>query len=248
MSSATQDQTTVKPTEKAKPTKRSVVMKLRSILCRRRLMLGRSLLDEIVEIKVGPLDKTFKLHKGLLCEKASYFKTVYQSPGDWKEKREGLILKDVDPAIFQHFILWLYFGNIIDDDETMQSVKGIRLMQCYFFADERGIPGMQNQVIDTLLEKIKTTKVLFVKHQRLIWENTPDGSPLRRLLVDALAMTAIDIPEMLQTEENQALYNKSFIADVLIAKCKHPITISGTEFVKRRCEYHIHDEVEPKCP
>ncbi|KAL8754540.1 MAG: hypothetical protein Q9199_004271 [Rusavskia elegans] len=229
MSSATEDQTTVKPTEKAKPTK-------------------RSLLDEIVEIKVGPLDKTFKLHKGLLCEKASYFKTVYQSPGDWKEKREGLILKDVDPAIFQHFILWLYFGNIIDDDETMQSVKGMRLMQCYFFADERGIPGMQNQVIDTLLEKIKTTKVLFVKHQRLIWENTPDGSPLRRLLVDALAMTAIDIPEMLQTEENQALYNKSFIADVLIAKCKHPITISGTEFVKRRCEYHIHDEVEPKCP
>lgn len=223
-------------------------MKLRSILFRRRLMLGRSLLEEIVEIKVGPLDKTFKVHKGLLCEKASYFKTVYQSPGDWKEKREGLILKDVDPAIFQHFVLWLYFGTIIDDDETIQSVKGIRLMHCYFFADERGIPGMQNQVIDTLLEKIKTTKLLFVKHQRLIWENTPDGSPLRRLLVDVLAMTANDIPEMLQTEEKQALYNKCFIADVLIAKCKHPTTISGTEFVKRRCGYHIHDETEPKCP
>ncbi|KAL8635140.1 MAG: hypothetical protein Q9226_009381, partial [Calogaya cf. arnoldii] len=161
--------------------------------------------------------------------------------------REGIVLKDVAPALFERFVLWLYFGNVLDDDETAQSVHGMDLLKCYFFADERGVPGMQNQIVDTILDKVHTAKNLEVGHQRLIWENTPDQSPLRRLLVDALVMTAEDIPALLQTEKQQALYDKSFIVDVLIAKCKHPTKIAFTEFLERRCEYHIHDETEPKC-
>ncbi|KAI4244458.1 MAG: hypothetical protein L6R42_010444, partial [Xanthoria sp. 1 TBL-2021] len=181
MSSPAQNQATVMPKQKAKPTKRSVLTKLRSIL-RHRLILGRSLLDEIVEIKVGPSNRIFKIHKGLLCDRASYFKAVYQTSGDWKEKYEGLTLKTVNPNTFQRFVLWLYFSNILDNFETVQSVPGIELINCYLFADERDIPEMHNQVIDTILERIKATKIIFVKHQRFIWENTPDRAPLRRLL------------------------------------------------------------------
>ena len=247
MSSPAQDTPSVMPKQNVKPTNKCVPTKLPSIL-RHRLMLGRSLLDEIVEIKVGPSNTMFKIHKGHLCDRASYFRAVYQNPGDWKEKSEGLTLETVDPDTFQRFILWLYFNNVLDNFESVQSVPGLELINCYFFADQRNIPAMQNHVIDTILERVKTTKIIFVKHQRLIWENTPDGSPLRRLLVDSLAMTATAIPEMLQTDEKWKIFTKSFLADVLVAKCRHPTIISGAEFVKRRCEYHIHDETEPRCP
>ena len=210
-------------------------------------MLGRSLSDEILQIKVGPSDQVFEIHRGLLCDKASYFKAILESLGDWKEKREGIILKEVDPAIFERFDFWLNLDNVLYDHETAQSVPDIDLLKSYFFADERGVPGMQNQIIDTILEKVFYAKTLDIKHQRLIWENTPDRSPLRRLLVDTLVMTADELPELLETEEQQALYDKSFIVDVLIAKCKHPTTIPFTEFMERRCEYHIHDETKPKC-
>ncbi|KAI4103907.1 MAG: hypothetical protein LQ339_004024 [Xanthoria mediterranea] len=229
MSSPAQNTPSVMPQQNAKPT-------------------NRSLLEEIVEIKVGPSNTMFKIHKGLLCDRASYFRAVYQNPGDWKEKSEGLALTAVDPNTFQRFMLWLYFNNILDNFETVQSVPGLELINCYFFADERGIPAMQNHVIDAILERVRITKTIFVKHQRLIWDNTPDGSPLRRLLVDVLAMTTNNIPEMLQTDEKRESYTKSFIADVLVAKCRHPTIISGAEFLKRRCEYHIHDEADPRCP
>ncbi|KAL8886721.1 MAG: hypothetical protein Q9215_005600 [Flavoplaca cf. flavocitrina] len=228
MSSAAQDQPVATPATNVKPT-------------------NSSLLEDIVEIKVGPSDRIFKAHRGLLCERASYFKAILGNPGNWKENHEGLALKEVKPEIFQRFLLWLYFGNILDNNETAQSVAGTTLIHCYFFADERGVPGMHNHVIDTFLARIETTEIIFTKYQRLIWVNTPDGAPLRRLLVDALAMMGTNIPEVMQTEEDQEQYDKSFITDVLVAKCKHPMTINLREFVKRRCEYHIHDEREAKC-
>ena len=175
MSSPAQDTPSVMPKQNVKPTNKCVPTKLPSIL-RHRLMLGRSLLDEIVEIKVGPSNTMFKIHKGLLCDRASYFRAVYQNPGDWKEKSEGLTLETVDQDTFQRFILWLYFNNVLDNFESVQSVPGLELINCYFFADQRNIPAMQNHVIDTILERVKTTKIIFVKHQRLIWENTPDDS------------------------------------------------------------------------
>ncbi|CAL8583852.1 hypothetical protein XPA_009467 [Xanthoria parietina] len=81
MSSPAQDTPSVMPKQNVKPT-------------------NKSLLDEIVEIKVGPSNTMFKIHKGLLCDRASYFRAVYQNPGDWKEKSEGLTLETVDPRHF----------------------------------------------------------------------------------------------------------------------------------------------------
>ena len=75
---------------------------------------------------------------------------------EWKEKHEGIVtLEEEDHVSFQHFMLWLYSGKVFDGDgdETMESVEMIQLLDCYFLADRRDVPAMQNYIIDIILSK-----------------------------------------------------------------------------------------------
>ncbi|KAL8736201.1 MAG: hypothetical protein Q9166_000356 [cf. Caloplaca sp. 2 TL-2023] len=172
------------------------------------------------------------------CAHSSYFEKLLASNSDWKENREGIVLKDEDPDIFERFNLWMYSGKIVDDDETLHTIPYLQVIPCYFFADKRGVPTMHNLA--------KATNQNFAKHQRLIWDNTPKNSPLRKLLVDLLALTG-KVPTFLQEEEEAKQFDKSFLAAVLVTKYAHPNTISKDEFFKKRCEYHIYAEAEGRC-
>ncbi|KAL9030814.1 MAG: hypothetical protein Q9180_006871 [Flavoplaca navasiana] len=161
---------------------------------------------------------------------------------DWKEKQEGVAtLRDEDHGVFQRFVLWLYYGSVLDKDETVESIHPQILMDCYFLADRRDVPEMQNQVINTIICKAKAAGDIFSRFQRYVWRRTLESSPLRRLLVDMMVLRG-DLEDFLENEDEKNNFDKSYIVAVCIRKFKNPIPIGWDKFYERRCEYHIHNE------
>ncbi|KAL8797908.1 MAG: hypothetical protein Q9182_007124, partial [Xanthomendoza sp. 2 TL-2023] len=191
-------------------------------------------------MKTAASDEVLHVHKGLLCHHSPVFRAMLDH--DWMETHGSTIaLKDEDHETFRRFIVWLYYGTVIDQDEDLSTIPVEELIDCYFLADRRDVPAMQNHIIDTLIQNMRATDTLFCRLQRRIWENTPQQSLLRNLTVDSLVFRG-DIVGVLEDENENDEYDKSFIVDVLIAKLKNLYIISWDEFYKRRCEYHIHNE------
>ncbi|KAL8780703.1 MAG: hypothetical protein Q9213_006349 [Squamulea squamosa] len=243
MSATNQPPNTSIAIQSTQPLLRYVLESLSEVF--RRLKLRRQLLDELVTIKLESSNRTFYIHKGLLCHHSAVFKAMLER--DWKEKQEGLvILKDEDPELFRRFMLWLYWGKIIDDDESISTITFKKLIDCYLLADKRDVPPMQNHVIDTIIQKSIAENIIFVSLQRYIWENTPEQSLLRKLLVEMMVLRGNN-DLMLKDENIKNHYDKSFIVDLLRKKHQTPNVISWDAFYKKRCDYHIHNERVPAC-
>ncbi|KAL8672163.1 MAG: hypothetical protein Q9168_003362 [Polycauliona sp. 1 TL-2023] len=201
------------------------------------------LLDGLVTIKLEHSGMIFYIHKKLLCHHSPVFRAMLEH--NWKEKQDGIVsLKNEDQDAFRRFVMWVYYGKILDDDETIKTISFQQLFHCYFLADRRDVPAMANYVIDALIRHAETDNVLPTWRQRHVWENTPEQSPLRRLLVDMLVLRG-DIALILKAENDKNSYDKSFIVDVCIRKYMKPTLISWADFKKLRCDYHVHNERVP---
>ncbi|KAL8810445.1 MAG: hypothetical protein Q9200_002572 [Gallowayella weberi] len=207
--------------------------------------LTHFLSDVIIQLKTPATDEVFHVHKALLCHHSPVFRAMLEH--DWMEKQDGIIvLKEEDHETFRRFILWLYCGTVIDQDEDLSTIPFRKLIDCYFLADRRDVTAMQNYIIDTVIRKSRAEKTFFCSLQRQIWKNTPQQSLLRKYMVDILVFKG-DISKLLKDENEKDKYDKSFIVDVLMTKLKNPNLISWDELYKRRCSYHIHNERVPPC-
>ncbi|KAI4103909.1 MAG: hypothetical protein LQ339_004026 [Xanthoria mediterranea] len=205
----------------------------------------RHLLDTIITIKLEPAGEIFHIHKGLLCHASPVFRAMMQH--NWKEKQDGcIVLKDEDPEVFRRFIYWLYNGTVLDFDETIQPISSRELALCYFLADRRDIPALQNHLIDLILDTPCTLSYFLSEVQPLIWANTPEQSPLRKLLVDMMAFAA-DIPRIFEEENEMDCFDKCFVVDVLIRTHRTPKFTGWKNFHERRCDYHVHNANLPAC-
>ncbi|KAI4222449.1 MAG: hypothetical protein L6R36_006133 [Xanthoria steineri] len=205
--------------------------------------LLRHLLDTIITIKLVPAGETFHIHKGLLCHASPVFRAMMQH--DWKEKQDGCIVpENEDPKVFRRFMHWLYYGTVLDSDETIRTISPQELAHCYFLADRRDIPALQNYLMDLLLHQADTLSYFLSSMQPLVWANTPENSPLRKLLVDLMAFAA-DVPRIFEDKNEQDHFEKCFVVDVLI-RTHRTLKLTGwKDFHERRCDYHVHNAKLP---
>lgn len=89
--------------------------------------------QEMVTVKIGPQQKQYRIHKGLITYHSEYFGSAYS--GQWKEADEkDVVLEDIEPAIFDVFVQWLY-------TQDMPSVEEIeRILKVYPEDEEDGDP------------------------------------------------------------------------------------------------------------
>ncbi|KAL8854542.1 MAG: hypothetical protein Q9221_000577 [Calogaya cf. arnoldii] len=182
------------------------------------------LLDEVITI-ILENGKQIYIHKGLLCHHSPVFRAMLKH--DWKEKQEKIVTLKYEKknGPFKRFMLWLYYGTAIDNDETIESIPMQTPMDCYFLADRWDVPAMQNNIVDTIIRKAQAIDRIPCGSQRYIWENTPEQSPLRKLLEDMTVLRG-NIPGFVIDEKENDVYDKSFILDVLLSKYTNPNTIS----------------------
>ncbi len=125
-----------------------------------------------------PDQVTFGIHKSLLCNVSSYFNAALN--GNYIEATESVIvLLDEKSEVFRRFNEWLYTHEVL---QGVLSVNGKTdnwsiLFDLYIFAEKRGIPRLQNAVVDAV---IITSKVVHAMPAcqliARLWENIPEKS------------------------------------------------------------------------
>lgn len=99
---------------------------------------------------VGPSQRVFGIHKGLLCYHSFYFRAALI--GSWSETAAAnntVVLDDEDPELFSCFNIWLY-GQRFDLRWTFDE-----LLDLYIFASRRLMRHFQNAIVDEMLIRVK---------------------------------------------------------------------------------------------
>lgn len=195
----------------------------------------------MVQVKVGP-GKTFIIHKGILCRSAAYFKAALE--GGFKESKDQVLeLLEDDPVVFSHFELWLYTGKILELHESVKNIAWRVLTKIYLFGDARGIPELQNATIDLYIDKNYAAKEIPTYEINLIYENTLENSPLRRLLVDFMSFNTVLTDPGWFSENVNSRYPKQFLLDLVVSLYEKGAGTKTkiTDFRLVRSDYHVHD-------
>ncbi|KAG7004696.1 hypothetical protein G7Y79_00024g056460 [Physcia stellaris] len=201
------------------------------------------MLDTMVQIEVGPTKTVFQLHKGLLCNVAAYFRAALE--GAFIEAQQQKIeMPDEDPEIFKRFQYWLYTGSLLDDtipggDILMPSV----LADIFIFAEARGIPSLQNAAIDALIDQ-RYLSPPRLPHRCLhrIYDNTPEDSPLRKLVVAMYADGSVQLTNACwMSTQNLKDYPSEFLRDIICVQYTRlaAFKVVGKDFKGLREDFHV---------
>ncbi|KAM0797441.1 hypothetical protein BDR22DRAFT_440417 [Usnea florida] len=205
--------------------------------------LTRESFSAVVQVKVGH-EKTFIVYRDILCRSAPYFKAALE--GGFKESQDQVLeLPDDDPTAFSHFQLWLYTGNILESHKSAKDIDWRVLISIYLFGDVRGIPGLQNEAIDVLIDKLEAMNKIPVNQIPRIYKNTLDGSPLRKLVVDLFTHEKIPLTDDYWFhEERKPKYPQQFLIDLAksLYEDRARYKTKDTEFKAVRSNYHIHND------
>jgi hypothetical protein len=141
---------------------------------------------------VGAGGEEFKVHEELLCNNSSFFASA--SKKEWLENQKHRIsLPDDDPRIVDLYLQWIYSGRIFSRQSTDGGPGDGKefdlLIDGFVFGEKVQNGDFKDAVVDALIESFAVTDK---KGQRWCpatpwvdraYAGTPEGSPLRRLLV-----------------------------------------------------------------
>ncbi|KAL9631440.1 MAG: hypothetical protein Q9164_005891, partial [Protoblastenia rupestris] len=203
--------------------------------------------DTIVEIIVGgerAHRKSFKVHKTLLCNVSAYFEAALG--GIFKEGIEQKIeLPEDDINTFTHFQYWLYTDTVLlarqDNDLKNRDIDWATLMRLYIFGQARQVPLLQNAVMDGFITLQEVKRWTPLDQIRLVYDETLEHSPLRRLYVDKTVNSARPDDPTWFSEATYDLFCPRFLFDVSKAYCER---VAGkgekiTDFWAVRENYHV---------
>jgi hypothetical protein len=151
----------------------------------------------ITTLVVGMNELEFPVHQQRLCERSLYFAATTKE--DWKEGQEHRVPLPYDnPSAVGLYIQWIYGGRIftrlgkqeseIEDKRTYSETS--LLVEGFIFGERVQDGSFRDAVIDAMIVSINTTGK-DDKHRYpsgpvvdRAYEGTPEGSPLRKLMVD----------------------------------------------------------------
>ncbi|TID26889.1 50s ribosomal protein l17 [Venturia nashicola] len=214
------------------------------------------LYDTMVIVKVGPSEKEFHIHKGLICHYSEFFRGAFK--GGFQEN-EGAVTLDEDRVdVFQCFSNWLYTGKLLAEDQKFDLEKAgdsKHLLGIYVFAEARGIPRLKNEIVNHVLSSVVNQKCIPINHIRYVYENTPEKDKMRALLVDIMTRwSTVDVNDFFN-DETRNTYPSEFLFDACkatigLTNVKKP-DVSAKGWKKlNKCDYHDHTDInapqEPK--
>jgi len=131
-------------------------------------------------------------------------------------------LPDEDVKIFELFARWIYFYKFHRPDERddeSQSCDSLSLWDAsrlWVFGDKRKIPDLMNAAIDAWyhVRKIREPS-LPVSFVGLLYANTVDGSPLRKLVIESFAVLAT-FDSCFGEKSRPGRYPEDFLCELLL--------------------------------
>lgn len=168
----------------------------------------------VVSIIVGDekSKRTFLVHEGLLKHHSGYFSAALKE--DWrKDPSKPVELPEDDPDVFQNAFRWLYTGKIYHglSSDGKIPLPPRTICKLYIFADMREMPGLRNATIDVLFQVYCQEWAYPVHDVPFVYENTCQGSALRRLF----AVLAAETYSWSDLEDASVEHPKELLSDVL---------------------------------
>ncbi|KAL2063380.1 hypothetical protein VTL71DRAFT_5185 [Oculimacula yallundae] len=205
------------------------------------------------------------VQKSMICHQSEFFKSACNP--HWESGKSNTItLEEEDPVIFSLFLSWLYTGDIKQNEEyksingkatpTDASLKAhwLQLVQCFVLGEMLMASSFKNAVIDLLFSKtavryLRTSYVILIDVNIIeeIFVGTPQGSPLRRYILEACFHTlqadhalwaemSTSTPTMRDFLEDMAKYSLETAQKFKGVKIK----IKCPWEKRNSCEYHDH--------
>lgn len=212
----------------------------------------------IINEEQPDLTATYHVPEEFLVEKSQFFQAACRN--EWKEAKSRLVkLPDVDPAIFNYYLLWVYRGRLPvrnewdvycdgweDDAIAVQS----DLVKLWILADRLADVRLRNAIMDEMVTATSIFEfpgfVLFRPEMTVLaWPETTAGRPLRRLILDyyVFYVYASDV------EQDVDKHHPEFVKELMLASLRM-VDERCEDWLypkeKDRCHYHEHDETTPE--
>jgi hypothetical protein len=132
---------------------------------------------------VGMLSEFLKIRKRLLYETSKHLAAALNG-GNQEAQDQCIELPEENPSMFERFQLWIYYGNLIFDEENIKDVRWAPLLTVYIVAVAHDLPAPQDLTIDIPIDKEWTELTPPTSQVQYLYDNTHKTVPLRKLLVD----------------------------------------------------------------
>ncbi|RMZ67272.1 btb poz [Pyrenophora seminiperda CCB06] len=144
-------------------------------------LLSRSMVD----IYVGPENTHWILHEKLLCHHSPFFRKIFYSKSSSSSRTQSFGLPEEEDAPFKTFVGWLYSSSLPVPREEADLGTCFDL---YLMAEKFEIPGLVADVLQVVREWYKySDSYPGLRRVQYIYANTEEGSPMRHMLVHAVA-------------------------------------------------------------
>ncbi|KAF7900957.1 hypothetical protein EAF00_003178 [Botryotinia globosa] len=211
---------------------------------------------EMVELKVGPEEALFRVHKSFLCNKIPYFDRMFNG-GFIEAKENSAKFPEDDPQSFDILIEWVYSGYVRSYEVGIYgSPESWDFLRFYALAEKLGLTQLKDRALDLYRQSSVVRNATFVMNWATeAYGITPPGSALRRYAIQvlvwrfhALADSGINV----NAHFTQAMESDhDLFIDFMLALRRHVDVETPTDprvidpnIPATRCEYHGHTEDE----
>ena len=150
--------------------------------------------DDAVTLVIGPEEKQMFVHGTYLTDCSDFFKAALKK--EWTEGQTRVIkFPEEDPETMAHFMTFVYhgqipFNGILPTKKDHFSARWPILIELYLYGERFLYPSIQDAVINEILRLTRiacadgSTWYPSCKNVDKVYRGTPEGPPLRRLMVD----------------------------------------------------------------
>ncbi|KAK5134579.1 hypothetical protein LTR08_006365 [Meristemomyces frigidus] len=202
-----------------------------------------------ITFDVGKDDKKkrFLVHEKTIMSRSKFVRLALDK--EWKEAQERTIpLPDDEPAVFKLYQLWCYYTRVFSQDNSnaIYGTSGTEfrlLVQAYNLGDKLLDTHFKDAVLDCIIDTLRSTSKFDVRLTGLVYDNTTERSPLRRLWQDIYIWAS-----------NPSWLDEEFVGDFIHAELlldlgkRHMMFNNGQRpasvpyLQESACGYHEHVE------
>ena len=224
---------------------------------------------------VGREEVKFVVHQDAVCKRSKFFAATFSKR--WNDAQTPIKLPEDSAETFSRYLEHVYGGNLdkymthgnhteklTTDDERgsyvmpfrQSEVPVERLVRLYALSDKLGDLDLANEVMDTIYvfhddsETLPSPDIV-----RLVWDTTPENSPLHRYMRDSWVWRA---SEFALEEEHWWTIPKPFLLAVVqehrrvLRDIETGVDRYNVFYAKQRdeeklCRYHQHNDSCPPC-
>lgn len=187
------------------------------------------------------------MHRDLLSFYSGYFRAALN--GGFAEAGSGIVKLEIEePDVFEGFVQWIYTTKARTDEITKQNESEYfsSIVKLWIFADRRDIPLLMNEMVDSSQQSMLTAWILPESTIAEIYNNTAEGSGLRRVIVHMFSSLSGDNVAANMQYDSQA-YVQNFVIDFvksLIANNTRKPVLTREQYreVEMCPSFHVHEE------